>query len=319
MDYMIRCDHITKWVGSFALKDISFTLKPGYILAVIGCNGAGKSTLVRTMLGSYKLYDHIKDCQFNTAETRQMAANKGDIYVDGYSLRENGRAYKQRIGYVLNECPFHPQLTVRKTGEYYGSFYGDFDQMQYFTLCREYGISESRPVGMLSKGEQIRLQMVFAQSYGASLYIMDEPAGSLDVKFRRVLYDLMKELIAAGDKSIIFVTHLVEEIENMADYLLWLENGCQKFFGTVEELFDQYRIYSGNLKLEELSERQDFSIIGRRVREFHQEYFIQLNGKRCSLPEEIRRDCRRAALMDIMYYVEEARIQKTAVGEKEQL
>ncbi|MDE6432822.1 MAG: ABC transporter ATP-binding protein [Lachnospiraceae bacterium] len=313
MEYMMQCDHITKWVGNFALKDISFTLKPGYILAVIGHNGAGKSTLVRTMLGSYKLYDHMEDCSFDTAETRRMAANKGDIYVEGYSLRKNGRAYKQRIGYVLNECPFHPRLTVHKTGEYYGSFYEGFDQMKYLEFCKAYGISDKHLVGKLSKGERIKLQLAFAQSYGASLYIMDEPAGSLDVKFRRVLYDLMRELIAAGDKSIIFVTHLVEEIENMADYLLWLEDGGQQFFGTAEELFDQYRIYSGSVKLEELSDGQDFSVVGKRMREFHQEYFIRLNSERCSFSKEISRDCRRAALTDIMYYVEEARIQKMAV------
>jgi len=66
MQHLLVCDHITKKVGNFILRDIHFELEPGYILAVIGSNGAGKSTLVRTLLGSYKLYNHAEDYKEDT-------------------------------------------------------------------------------------------------------------------------------------------------------------------------------------------------------------------------------------------------------------
>ena len=309
MAYIIECDHITKWIGSFALRDIHFKLEPGYIMAVIGCNGAGKSTLVRTMLGSYKLYNHGEDYRRNTSEARKMAANKGDIYVEGYSVKSEGYGYKQRIAYVLNECPFDMNLSVKKTGEFYGSFYEGFDLKRYLAYCREYGISETKLVGKLSTGEQIKLQLAFAQSYEAVLYIMDEPAGNLDVKFRKVLYDTMRELISEGDKSIIFVTHLVEEIENMADYILWIEEGEQRFFGSMENLSDQYLLYNGEEPLDMLHENMcDVQIIGKRIRETHKEYLLNGMGLVEQLPERIRKDCRRAGLKEIMYYVEEQRM-----------
>ena len=87
MEPLILCDCITKKVGKFILRDIHFELEPGYILSVIGSNGAGKSTLVRILLGSYKLYNHAQDYKSQTIEARGMAANKGDVFLEGHSIK----------------------------------------------------------------------------------------------------------------------------------------------------------------------------------------------------------------------------------------
>lgn len=106
MENLIECNHIYKKIGDFFLQDIHFALEPGYILGVIGSNGAGKSTLVRVLLGSYKLYNYMEDKLYPTREARSMAANRGDVTVEGFSLKRHSKDYKERVAYILNDTPF---------------------------------------------------------------------------------------------------------------------------------------------------------------------------------------------------------------------
>lgn len=303
MDYLIECDHIYKRIGSFFLQDIHFGLEPGYILGVIGSNGAGKSTLVRVLLGSYKLYTHVEDCKYQTAEAKRMAANKGDVLLDGYSLKRHPKDYKARVAYILNDTPFATGLTSKENGILYGSYYEEFDRKHYEELCEQYEVPFEIPLNELSKGEQIRMQLAFALSHEAKLYILDEPAGNLDVKFRDILYDIMRDIVKDGDKSIIYVTHLVEEMETLADYVLWIEAGRQKSFGTLESLLDEYLLYSGPRGF--LRPGEGYEVIGMRKNEYHTEALVR--SRECIFSELVRERSRRATLKEIMYYEKEAK------------
>ena len=95
----------------------------------------------------------------------------------------------------------------------------------------------------LSKGQQIKMQLAFAKARDAKVFVLDEPAGNLDVKFREEFYNQMRNLVQDGQRSIVYVTHLVEELEQIADYVLWLEEGTQKAFCSMEELLDMYCLY----------------------------------------------------------------------------
>lgn len=303
MEPLILCDCITKKVGKFILRDIHFELEPGYILSVIGSNGAGKSTLVRILLGSYKLYNHAQDYKSQTIEARGMAANKGDVFLEGHSIKYNPKEYKERVAFVMHDSPFAMGLTAKENGILYGNYYEGFDQKRYETLCRQYEVPFGTVLKRLSKGEQIKMQLAFALSRNARLYVLDEPAGNLDVKFREEFYEIMRDIVKDGDKSIIYVTHLVEEMEQLADYVLWIEAGKQKSFGTLEGLLDMYRLYFG--KKEILQSGEEYEIVGIRQSQTHTEALVR--NENGIFPERIKSQSRRATLKEIMYYVKEAR------------
>lgn len=174
-----------------------------------------------------------------------MAANRGDVFLEGYSLKAQPVQYKERLAFVLQENPFSMKLSAKDNGFLYGDYYREFDKEYYEKLCKDYAVPFDIPLKKLSKGEQIKMQLAFALSYEAKLYIMDEPAGNLDVRFRRDFYDIMRGLVQDGDKSILYVTHLVEELETLADYMLWIDKGEQKYFGTLEALLDEHILENG--------------------------------------------------------------------------
>lgn len=302
MDYLIECSHIYKQIGNFFLQDIHFALEPGYILGVIGCNGAGKSTLVRVLLGSYKLYTYVEDYRYQTAEVKRMTASQGDVFIDGYSLKRHPKDYKAGTAYILNDTPFAKGLNAKENGILYGSYYEDFDRKHYKELCGEYGVPFELPLKGLSKGEQIKMQLAFAMAHGARLYIFDEPAGSLDVRFRDTFYNIMRDIVKDGDKSIIYVTHLVEEMENLADYVLWIEQGRQKAFGTLEGLLDEYLLYQGPRGF--LRPGEGYEVVGMKRNESHTEALVWSRER--TFPEPVKERSRRAALKEIIYYEKEA-------------
>lgn len=295
MGWTLQCKNISKKIGHFCLENIDFQLEAGYILGVIGRSGAGKSTLVRILLGSYPLYGYPQDVSWRTKETKMMEENRGDVVVDGYSIKEQSKAYKEQIAFILSENPFRMTGSVKENGNYFGSFYKKFDVKRYQALCMEYEVPFEKKLEELSKGQQIKMQLAFAEARNAKLFVMDEPVGNLDVKFREKFYNQMRKFVQDGQRSIVYVTHLVEELERIGDYVLWLEEGRQKVFCSMEELLDAYWIYEGSKELlEGLDNRY---IMKKKETAVHFEAVLQ-GGT--SLPKEIKQKCRRAELKEIM-------------------
>lgn len=294
MESMIHCRHLTKQCGKFRLENIDFSLEPGYILGVIGKNGAGKTTLLRCILGSYPL---------------KGEGSRGNIYVAGRDILQEPADCRSQTAYVLQDTPFDRWLTAMEAGKIYGRYYPTFDMKRYTALLREYQVpfegKEKRSVIKdFSKGEQIRHQLAFAQSYDAKLFVFDEVTGNLDRSFREECYQKIRELIREGTRSVIYATHLVEELEEFADYILWLkregDTGSTRYFGTVEDLREQYRMVEADAEV--LERIDDTAKIGSRDSETHKEALIRTEGY--EMPGEVRDASRYADLKEIMYYVE---------------
>ena len=302
MKPLIVCDHITKKAGNFILRDIHFSLEPGYIMAIIGSNGAGKSTFVRTLLGSYKLYNHMEDYTDHTAVAKTMAVNKGDIIINGKSVKYNPKEYKEEIAFILNDSPFAMSMSARDNGIFYGSYYETFNRKQYEQLCMKYEVPLEIALNKLSKGEQIKMQIAFALARTASVYVLDEPTGNLDIRFREEFYEIMRELVKDGNKSILYVTHLVEDLEVLADYILWIEAGEQKGFGTLESLMDEYRLYFG--LVDSLPDRDAYEVVAVKQNPVHTETLLR--STKGTFSELVEMNSQRATLKEIMYYEKEA-------------
>lgn len=243
MEPSIVVDHLYKNLDTFKLEDINFKLEPGYVLGLIGRNGAGKTTLINTILGLW-------------------APEQGSIHISGYDRTEDEIKAKNQIAFVTDECLFPLEMTPYSIGRIFGKVYEDFDYKQYREFCERLRVPMHKRLQRMSRGTVIKLQLAFAFSREARLYIFDEPSAGLDPVFRKELMDLIFDLTYDGNRSVIFSTHLTDELDRIADYILFLEGGRQKLFEQKEELVSRYKLVRGSEdQLEAFSDR----IIGKRI------------------------------------------------------
>jgi ABC-2 type transport system ATP-binding protein len=318
---LLQCIHVSKQKGEFILSDIDFLLEPGYVLGVIGRNGTGKSTLLRTLLGSYRLekMEPEKQLNFQSKEgnkTEEKEIAEGNILLHGISVNQDLVGYKEQIAYVLNETPFPLGINAKDCGILYGNYYRNFEKEKYTSLLKDFEVPQKVPIKNLSKGQQIKQQLAFALSYEAKLYIMDEPTGNLDVEFREKFYGYIRSFMEDGTKGVIYASHLVDELEKIADYILWIgtkvendskKKGIQKYFGSLEDLTKQYQLVEA--AREEAAVLSEEDIVGIRVRDNHQEMLVRIERK--DLPDSLKSVSRYATLKEIMYYIEKGKAHET--------
>jgi ABC-2 type transport system ATP-binding protein len=275
---IIECRNLNKRIGNFQFDHISFELEEGYIMGVIGVNGAGKSTLLKALMGSVSI------------------PKQTDIWIDGISIRENPKDAKQKLAFVLTDCPFAMNLTVSENMQLFAPLYDTWDEKKFAHWMRQFGLDEKQRIGKLSKGQQMKFQLAFALSYEAKIYFMDEPSANLDVEFREEFYQIMREIVAEGDKSILYVTQLVEELDGLADYILWMDKGKNLLCMDMETLQERFQIVTDSeCGIEYLPKKL---IIGRKFRESHNEALIDTWKGKLLFPQTQRR----AKVEEIMYY-----------------
>ncbi len=206
--------------GKFAVKDISFTLERGYMLGLIGRNGAGKSTLLRLILQS-------------------LPRKRGTMEIAGYDVATHATEAKKLIGYVGEDFYFLPKDTLRENGRVLGMFYPEFDMDRYLELLGRFELGADKIAWQLSKGENTKAQLAFALAHKPELLLLDEPTGGLDPVVRReFLYVLQSELMDER-MSIIFSTHITEDLDKVADYVAMMEKGRLLFYETKDELLER--------------------------------------------------------------------------------
>lgn len=193
------------------LKDISFTVRDGFITGLVGKNGAGKTTLFSTVMNMDAKY-------------------RGTILVDGQSLREH-RELRNRIGFISEEQSFFLDKTAKENGRLFSTMYDIFDEEKYAENLNRLEVPGGRTVGKMSRGEKIKMQMAFAIAHDAKLYLLDEVTAGMDPVFRKDFFKLLHELIAEEDVAILMSTHIEDEVRIHMDYVAVLDDGELLSFG----------------------------------------------------------------------------------------
>jgi len=206
-----------------ALKGVSFYLPQGVTLGLIGANGAGKSTAIRLMM------DFIRP-------------DKGIIRIQGRSPSES--SLRNAIGYLPEIASFPASLTLMDMLRYVGATHGLSKdalsrQSERWMRSLELWEARKRPLRSYSKGMQQRASFVLALVHDPELLILDEPMSGLDPIGRAHICQLIQALKAQG-KTILFCSHILEDVDRLADRLLILHKGEKRFEGTPKELTDQY-------------------------------------------------------------------------------
>ncbi len=223
---MVKCNHINKDFGRFCLKDITFSFPAGYILGLVGANGSGKTTLIHMLLGLYK-------------------ADTGYIHIFDKDYQDKEICIKQEIGFVLQDDLFYKHLNLYHNAYHFGKKYKNFENKKFVEYCRQFGLDERKQYYKLSKGERLKFQLAFALSYNPKLLILDEATGNFDLAFRAEFQKLMTAFIQDGKHSVIFSSHVFDEMERIADYILFMDKGEAVLYMDRESITQDYRMISG--------------------------------------------------------------------------
>lgn len=253
MTYALEVEHVNKVYDNFELRDINFKLEKGLILGLIGTNGAGKTTLIQTILGLYK--------------------KTGTIKINGLDTNEYERETKDLCGFVLDDNPFLPELNALGNARMLGPYYSHWNERQFLEYCKKFEVNIKKPLSKLSQGTVTKFQLAFALSHNAQLLVFDEPSSGLDPIFRRELLDIMYDVIMDGERSVLFSTHLTNELDHVADHIVMLHNGRQLFSLPKEELLDRYLLVRGSQ--DEIMKINENAIIGRKYGELYAEALVQ--------------------------------------------
>lgn len=226
---VIEVSNLSKRFKGFELSIDELDIPEGFSTALIGENGAGKSTFLNILAGIRR--DH-----------------KGEVkFFDG-SLPD--KELREGIGYTGTDCYFLPHWTVKDVETVSGILFDSFHDDRYRKLCDDMNITErSKAFSKLSDGMKMKtiLSAVFARD--TKLLLMDEPASPLDPLMRDKLCAMIRDYIdeGNGEKSVVFSTHNIADMENVTDYAVIIEQGHVVEKGFTEDLKEKYVMVRGEL------------------------------------------------------------------------
>lgn len=279
MENILEIKNLNKSYEGFSLKDVSFSLKPGFVMGFIGPNGAGKSTTIKLIMNLVK-----KD--------------SGTINIFGKDNIDNEKEIKSKIGFVYDENYYYEDLTIKDMKNILSPFYKNWDNKIFDKYIKEFKLPSSKKIKDLSKGMKMKFSLAIALSHKAELIIMDEPTAGLDPVFRSELLDILYGIIQDENVSIFFSTHITNDLEKIADYITFINNGEIVFSQPKDKVLEDYAIIKGKKELLDSDIRKEFIAI--RENSFGFEGLTNSNNIKKLFNGEVIIE--RPSLEDIMVY-----------------
>ncbi len=215
---IVEMSKVSKVFGVIgALKEVDLTIYPGRIIGLLGANGAGKSTLLRTIIGLY-------------------LPDRGEVTTFGRNARDLGPHELARIGYVHQEGELLNWMTVGQLLRYVAAYYPNWNQDLERRYIDDFHVNTKARVGTLSPGERQKVAILIAIGFEPQLLILDEPASALDPIARADFLNLLLELIQTEGRTIIISSHILSDVQDVADRIGILSAGKMLKIGTLEEL-----------------------------------------------------------------------------------
>ena len=214
MNPILECKGLTKRYGNkTALDQVSFSLMPGKIIGLLGPNGSGKTTLIKLLNGL-------------------LVPTEGHIFIDGLAP---GVETKKFVSYLPERTYLNSWMKVCDIIDFFQDFYEDFDKARAYDILKRLNINPSDRLRTMSKGTKEKVQLILVMSRRARLYCLDEPIAGVDPAARDYI---LSTIIQNYDENatIIISTHLISDVENILDDVVFIQNGHIRMVDSVENI-----------------------------------------------------------------------------------
>jgi len=206
-DSVIRVTELTRRFGATtALASVSLSLPRGAVYGLVGANGAGKTTLIKHMLGL-------------------LRAASGSVRVFGLDPVADPVGVLSRIGYLSEDNDIPGWMRVEELIRYSRAFYPAWDDGYAEELRDGFALDPTARIRTLSKGQRARVGLLIALAHRPELLVLDEPSSGLDPIVRRDILGAVMRTIAAEGRTVLFSSHLLDEVEQVADHVTMISHG----------------------------------------------------------------------------------------------
>ena len=223
MEKVLEVKGLCKKYMGFALKNVNFSIPKGMIIGLIGENGAGKTTTIKAILNI-------------------IHKDEGQVTIFGLDLQQNEKKIKQDIGVVLDDSFLSEYLNPKDIGKIMKNFYPNWDEKLYVTYLEKFNLPLDKLSKEFSSGMKMKLKIATAISHNPKLLILDEPTTGLDPVARNEILDIFQEFIEDGEHSILLSSHITSDLEHIADYIMFINNGEIVFTQSKDELTENFGI-----------------------------------------------------------------------------
>ncbi|GAB6465815.1 ABC transporter ATP-binding protein [Bacillus cereus] len=214
MTELLKIENLWKRYGLKAvIRELNIEITEGKIVGLVGDNGSGKTTLLKMIAGL-------------------QHPSEGSITIAGKKV---GLETKEIVSFMSDKPVFDDWMTVKDSIFFYRDFYKDFDIQKAVDTVAEFKIPLEEKITALSKGMVEKLQIILTFSRKAKLYVLDEPLGGIDLISREHVLELILQFYRE-DCTILISTHLINEVENIFDEVIFLKDGEIVLHENVEEL-----------------------------------------------------------------------------------
>ncbi|HEX7184337.1 MAG TPA: ABC transporter ATP-binding protein [Thermoanaerobaculia bacterium] len=204
---VVNVSELTRRFGArTALASVSLSMSRGAVYGLVGANGAGKTTLIKHVLGL-------------------LSAESGSVRVFGLDPVADPVGVLSRIGYLSEENDIPGWMRVDELIRYSRAFYPAWDDVYAEELRQKFALDPAAKIRNLSKGQKARAGLLIALAYRPELLVLDEPSSGLDPIVRRDILGAVVRTIADEGRTVLFSSHLLEEVEQVADHVTMIHQG----------------------------------------------------------------------------------------------
>ena len=222
-EVIVELDRLSRRFGAKqALSEITLRVERGSVFGLVGENGAGKTTLIRHVLGLLK-------------------AKQGSVRVFQLDPVRYPKDILARIGYLSEDRDLPDWMTVAQLMRYNQAFYRAWDEKFAGQLQDQFELDPTQQVKRLSRGQRARVGLLIAVAHRPDLLILDEPSSGLDPVVRRDILSAIIRTVADEGRTVLFSSHLLEEVERVADQIAMIHHGRIGLSGPLLEILQQHK------------------------------------------------------------------------------
>lgn len=219
----VSIQNLKKTYDKFQLKDISFSVPYGSIVGFIGENGAGKSTTIKALLNIIR-------------------RDSGNISILGMDIDKEEKKIKEQVGVVLDECNFHDNLKVETIPKFMKNIYKHWENEIFYHYLEKFKLPADKKVKEYSRGMKMKLSIAAALAHKPKLLVLDEATSGLDPIVREEILDIFMDFIQDEEHSILMSSHITSDLDKVADYIAFIQNGEMIFVKEKDYLLEHYGI-----------------------------------------------------------------------------